>query len=131
MPSKKKTAEPGAEPFEVDPRSAKVVLHYVGENDRSARNAPPRDLTESDLARLAYVERIREIGSDVGQPIDREDPDSELIARPDPRDPDPVLVGAIVADLVASGRFSLDLPEPAKPDSPTPEPVKPADEPEG
>lgn len=134
MPAKKKPSEPSIEPFPVDARSDRVVLAYVGEDERSARNAPPRDLTENDLARLAFVERMREVGNDVGQPIDKDDPDSELITRPDPRDPDPAHVGAIVAELVASGRFSTDVPEPPaeKPDdSPTPPPDQPATKPEG
>lgn len=93
--------------FVVDPRSARVVLRYVGEDNRSARNAPPTDITEHGLARLAYVERMREIAQDVGQPIDHEKPDGPKFERPDPRSPDPDRVGAIVEELVASGRFEL------------------------
>jgi hypothetical protein len=119
MPPKKKRAASAskAEPFEVDPRSDRIVLAYVGENDRSARNAPPRALTENDLARLAYVEALAPIAEVVGQPVydDKEigdgDPADHIVGyveRPDPRDPDSQLVGEIVAELVASEYFTTD-----------------------
>ena len=128
-------AETEIQPLVVDARSDRVVLTYIGENDRSARNAPPRDLTENDLARLAFVERIREVGGDVGQPVDHEDPDGPRIERPDPHAPDPELVGAIVAELVASGRFTTDVPKPKKSKAPkddaVDQPGAPATTPEG
>lgn len=101
-------------PLEVDATSDKRVLVYVGDGTRSARNAPPHDLTGGDLARLAYIERVREIGNDVGQPIDRDDPEGARFERPDPRNPDPELVGAIVADLVASEQFARPRAKAAK-----------------
>ncbi|HXU85589.1 MAG TPA: hypothetical protein VN773_07265 [Verrucomicrobiae bacterium] len=135
MPSKKVTAEAtGPEPVAIAAHSSRVVLAYVGDG-RSARNAPPHDLTENDLARLAYIERLRPVANEIGQPIDREDPDSPLFSRPDPRDPDAAHVAEIVAELVASGHFSDEVPEPDAPateDPPTtPEPDAPATEPEG
>ena len=76
----------------IDPASADVVLAYVDdERGRSARNAPRRHLTHNDIARLAFEEALLEVARDVGQPVDRKDPDGPLIARPDPRDPDPAL----------------------------------------
>jgi len=114
----------------IDPASADVVLAYVDdERGRSARNAPRRHLTHNDIARLAFEEALLEVARDVGQPVDRKDPDGPLIARPDPRDPDPARVAAIVDELLESGYFSTDLSGiEAPPESPSvPEPAAPAD----
>lgn len=121
----------------IDPRSDEVILAYKGDGVRSARNAAPRDLTHNDVARLAYLEALGEVQNDVGQPIDREDPDSPLYERPDPRKVDQPRARRIIADLVASGLFKATRA--AKPaddgdeqkDTPPPnEPEPPAEKPE-
>jgi hypothetical protein len=111
----------------IDPTSNEVVLAYRGDGVGSARNAPTRDLTHNDIARLVYRESLGEVARDVGQPVDREDPDSPLFAPPDPRAPDQALATAIVDELVASGRFTTDVPEPApaEPEVPQPAPDAP------
>lgn len=117
-----------------DVHSAEVVLAYVDEDrGRSARNAPARDLTHNDIARLAYREALAEVQNDIGQPIDREDPDGPKFERPDHKTVDQARAAEIYASLVESGYFSTDLPAPTpEPTSDTtPEPVAPAEAPEG
>lgn len=103
MPKSKTTAIAGPE---IDPRSDEVVVWHVG--PRSARNAPARDLTHNDIARLAYREALREIASDV-------DVDAG-IERPDPRSPDQALCAEILAELLESGQFTTDPPAEAPQD---------------
>lgn len=99
----------------IDPLSAELVLEYTDEPDedqvggRSARNAPPRDLSHGDVARLAYVEALSKVAQDVGQPVRDDDgePTDEVITRPDPREPDPELTAAILTELVDSGYYKL------------------------
>lgn len=71
-------------------RSEAIALVFAGD-DRSARNVPARDLTEADLARLAYRRAAAETlagGS-----------------RPDPRRPDAALVEAIRTELLGTGLY--------------------------
>lgn len=97
----------------VDPTSTTVVLTYVGDG-RSARNIPARDLTEADIARLAYQRSLAAVAADVGQPIYREDPDSPLYERPDPRKPDPKIAETVLEELLATPLYEIAQPEPAK-----------------
>lgn len=122
----------------VDPLSARIILAHVDPAGRSARNAPARDLTEADVARLAYREALAEVAQDVGTLIDPADADGPRYERPNPRQPDPGRVGAIVVDLLASGRFvpiadapAADAPAPPPADPAAPEPAEPAPTPEG
>lgn len=112
----------------IDPRSDEIILAYVGDGSRSARNAPARHLTGNDIARLAYVEALAEVSNDIGRPIDPEDPDGPVYERPDHRVADQARCAEIIAALVESGLFSSDLPE-ADPE-PTPAPAAPAEAPE-
>lgn len=113
----------------IDPTSAAVALVHDG-SDRGAAGAPARDLTEADIARLAY-RRARAASDDqVGRLIDPDDPDKGVIARPDPRTPDPAVVAEILDELQASGRYA-PAEKPAKKaakvtDTP-PDPAAPAD----
>src|SRR5688500_4258141 len=107
-----------------DLRSDEVILAYVGDG-RSARNAPARDLTHNDIARLAYREALNEVANAVGLPIDSEDPDGPKYERPDHKVVDQARVAAIYNELAESGFFSTDVPEPAP--EPTPEPAAPAE----
>jgi hypothetical protein len=107
----------------IDLRSGEVILAYVDERGRSARNAPARDLTHNDIARLAYREALAEVANDVGQPIDRTNPDGPKYERPDHKTVDQARAGAIYADLVDSGYFSPDIPPPATEPAPAPEPT--------
>lgn len=103
----------------VDPTSDTVLFRYTGPDGeierpdgsilqlaRGAAGSPARDLTEADVARLAYRRSLDEVLDRVGQPSDPGDPDSPPITRPDPRKPDPKHVEAITAEIVASGRFT-------------------------
>lgn len=125
MPKKK------ARTTTIDPSSDAVVLTYVGDG-RSARNTPARDLTQNDVARLAYQRSLAAVAADVGQPIDREDPDSPLYERPDPRDPDPAVIAEILGELLGTGLYEGDIPEaaqePAPPDTNDTPPAAPATE---
>lgn len=119
----------------IDLSSSEVILVHVDERGRSARNAPARDLTHSDIARLAYVEALAEVANDIGQPIDREDPDGPTFERPDHKSVDQARARAIYSDLVESGYFSPDVPESASQESDeeadaATEPDAPAAEPE-
>lgn len=85
-----------------DPRSDRLVLRYVGDG-RPLNGVPARDLTESDLCRIAY-ERALTVGT-----------------RPDPRAPDQAAVAAIRDELLARGQFAL-ASSPATPAEPAPTP---------
>lgn len=86
---KTKTADP-ALPL-ADPTSERVVLAFV---EGSARNvdAPARDLTAADVARLTYLEAARRGLADG--------------IRPDPRTPDQELAAKLVEDLLRSGLYT-------------------------
>lgn len=89
----------------LDPSSAAVVLTYVGDG-REAGDAPARDLSANDLARLVFVRSTATVHSDTY-------PDADGVAtgiRPDPMNPDPETAAALVAELVATGLYSTDLP---------------------
>lgn len=127
-------AEPEAPTIEIDRTSAEVVLYFVGQ--RSARNAPARDLTHNDIARLAYREALDEVLVDVGRPIDPDDPDAGVIERPDHKTVDQERANAIVAGLLESGSFALEAPavpaeepEPTTPPTDAPDTTTPADVP--
>ena len=109
---------------EIRAGSASVVLVYA-DDGRTAAGVPARDLTANDIVRLAYVRRLSVIGQDVGRPSDPADPESEPIAAPDPRDPDPDDVRAVLDELMADGIYS----NPKEPKSSKPTPEKPADQP--
>lgn len=87
--TKKKTtrrkAAPRREPGE-------PVLLFIGPGRFAG--IPARDLTESDLARIAYRRALAETAAD-GK-------------RPDPRNPDPAALAAITAELTSSGLFMED-----------------------
>ena len=90
-----------------DPRSDRVVLHYLGsEEGVPALGAiPARDLTEADIARLVYAAALNDYdGSDPG-------------AFPDPADPRQEACRALVELLVERALYTTDVPAPA------PEPV--------
>lgn len=91
--------------MKVDPSSTAVVLEYIVEDDRPISGVPLRDLTEHDLARLAYERSLEPIADQVGRPIDPDHPERGVIARPDPLRPDPKVVQEIHDELVARGRF--------------------------
>jgi hypothetical protein len=94
----------------LDPRSDAVVLTLTGEEGVPVAGAPDgtpaRDLTEAAVARLVYERAYAAVALDVGQPIDPDDPEKGVIVRPDPRDPDPELAAAIIAELVATGGYA-------------------------
>jgi hypothetical protein len=94
----------------IDSRSDRIVLVHDG-SGRGAGGAPARDLSEHDVARLAYQRSLAEVIDRVGQPVDPEDPEKGVISRPDPRTPDPDHVEAILAELEASGRYAAPKPE--------------------
>jgi hypothetical protein len=89
-----------------------------------------RELGPADIDRLAYRRALAAVASDVGSPIDRDDPELGVITRPDPRQPDPALRAAIVAELLESGRW-IPAPEPAPAGAETTPPAEPATTPEG
>jgi len=91
---------------QIDPTSACVVLRYTGDG-RSIREVPARDLTESDLCRLAYRRALTALAP--GDP------------RPDPRVPNQSAVAAIRDELLSRGQFALAT-EPTAPDEPAPTP---------
>lgn len=113
----------------IDPASDAVVLAYVGEGG-SARNVPARDLTHNDVAHLAFQRSLAGVFDVVGQPIDPEKPDGPRHQRPDPGQPDQTVAAAVIAELVATGLYSTEVP--AAPAEPTPEttPAAPAETPE-
>jgi len=94
---------------QIDPASDETVVWWVG--PRSARDAPARDLTHADIARIAYRESLRAVVRDVGTEVD-----GEVIARPDPRQPDQALCAEILEDLVASEQFTTEAPAVDPPD---------------
>lgn len=103
----------------IDVTSAEPILRYVGANDKSAADAPPRDLSGNDIGRLAYRRALAPIVGDIGRPIVADDPDSEVYVRPDPREPDPKLVAEIIAELELSGLFEpIKKPKAEKADPP-------------
>ncbi len=110
-----------------DPLSDRLVLRYVGDG-RPIRAVPARDLTESDLCRLAYERALTAVAREVGQPIDPERPELGLVTRPDPRMPDQAAVAALRDELVDRGQFE---PASTPPAEPAPVPVAPATTPEG
>lgn len=116
----------------IDPRSAAIAVRFIGTDERGAAGAPARDLSESDIARLAYVRTLNPIISDIGRPIVSDDPESEVYVRPDPRKPDPRAVAEILAELELSGRYELVEPTPkAAKAKPTPDTAAtPAEKPE-
>lgn len=87
-----------------DPRSDRLVLRYVGDG-RPLNGVPARDLTESDLCRIAYERALMALGN----------------TRPDPRVPDQAAVAAIRDELLARGQFAL-ASSPATPAEPAPTP---------
>ncbi len=89
-----------------DPTSAHVVLRYVGDGELPISGTPLRDLTENDLARLAYERALAGVATQVGQPINPEDPEAGVYVRPDPRKPDETLVAAITGELLTGGQFA-------------------------
>lgn len=96
----------------VDPHSDRLVLRYIGDG-RSISGVPARDLSEHDLARLAYERSLAAVAGDVGRPDG-----AGVIARPDPRKPDPALVGVIHDELIARRQFEPVKPvKPAKADT--------------
>ncbi|MES2210958.1 MAG: hypothetical protein V4515_12370 [Chloroflexota bacterium] len=108
--------KPSAATF--DPRSDRVVLHYLGSDEGvpSLVGIPARDLTEADIARLVYARALNDYdGSDPG-------------ALPDPADPDQGACRALVALLVERALYTTDVvpaPEPAPTeDVPALEPVE-------
>lgn len=107
----------------IDPRSSELVLAYVG--DGRPGGAPARDLTHRDIARLVFKRQLAAVSGDVV--LDAETGISTGL-RPDHRDPDPAIAAAVIAELVASGRYSSDL---TLAPAPTPEPATPAATPEG
>lgn len=127
MPKSRKKAVAAGE---IDPTSDDVVLAYVDEDDRSARNVPARDLTHADIARLAYQRSLSEVYEDVGKPIDPDEPDGPRHQRPDPREPDQAAAAAIIEELVATGIYSTDLPPAPADPTPVTEPATPATKPE-
>lgn len=92
--------------LELDPSSAAVVLAYVGDG-RDAGDAPARDLTHNDLARLVFVRACSAVHGDTAP-----DPETGVATgiRPDPMTPDPVVAAALVAELIGTGLYSIDLP---------------------
>ena len=128
----------------VDPTSADIALVYVGEDGRGAAGAPPRDLTEADVARLVYKRELAAVTADIGRPSVPDDPESEPIAKPDPRKPRQAAVDELVDALKASGRYAGpntkaakakgdDAPpeSPAREPLPEPNPPNPNDQPDG
>jgi len=94
----------------IDVSSAETVLVHDG-SERGALGAPARDLSGSDIGRLAYRRSLEAVNDQVGQPIRDPDaaPDSEpigYVTRPDPRKPDIDVVDAVIDELVASGRYA-------------------------
>ncbi len=87
-PAKKETREKKADDAKAEP----TVLRYVG--NRAFGGVPARDLTERDVARVAYVREVRAIGSD-GR-------------RPDKRKPDPEVVKQVTAELTGSGLYERE-----------------------
>lgn len=70
-------------------RAAGVVLRYAGRGP--FRGAPARDLTDADIARLAYRRSLTGTGAEG--------------IRPDPANPDPDVVSTITAELTGSGLY--------------------------
>jgi hypothetical protein len=105
-------------PPTIDATSDEIVAHYTGDGTLAAAGAPARDLTHNDIARLAYQREISEVGDMVGKPADRDDPDSRIVERPDPRKPKAVTVKAILAELDESGRYRIDSGKTTKSSTP-------------
>lgn len=99
-----------------DPRSAAVVLRYVGDG-RPIAGIPTRDLTESDLCRIVHRQALVN--------WDPREPDAG--PRPDPLAPDQAAIASLAALLVERGTFTTDLSEPAAPATDS-EPAAPATE---
>jgi hypothetical protein len=122
----------------LDPRSDAVVLTFTGEDGVPAAGAPTgtpaRDLTENDLASLAYARSLGAVAKVVGTPIDPEDPGKGLYVRPDPRQPDPEVVAALVEELLVTGQYATPgtKPKQSKPAAPaaTDETAETAEKPE-
>lgn len=114
----------------IDPTSDAIVFVHDG-SERGAAGAPARDLTENDIARLAYRRSVAAVTDDVGRPIDPDDPEAGVIERPDPRKPDPEVVDEILAELEASGRYARPERKKASAkkssETPTPESAAPAE----
>lgn len=100
MPSPKKPAES----LELDPRSADVVLYYVGDG-RAPRGVPADDLTQNQLARLVYIRSLDALGNELVV-----DPKTGIGSgiRPDQKAPDPKVAAEIVNELVATGWYSTE-----------------------
>jgi hypothetical protein len=129
--AKRRTVRVGATPEAftgpgIDPRSGEIAIYYV-EGEPVPGEVPARDLNGGDLDRIAYQRAWRAADGERPGPISPED------------------LAVIADELVASGAFSRDLPRgtleedpdalpdgeaPAPDESPTTEPVTPAEEPE-
>jgi len=97
----------------IDPRSDRVALFYTGDDDGTpfVTGIPARDLTEGDIARLVYVERVGKV-----QP--GEDAPAEITgAAAD------AAHGALMDRLTETGIYRRTDPEKRKPAEP---PVTPA-----
>lgn len=124
---------------EISHDSADVVLEYSGDGRSYVRDAPARDLTGSDIARVAYLRELAEVAQDVGQPIDREDPDKGVVQRPDPRAPKAETIRTVLDELEASGKYAAPsgrVPRGTTESKPAEQPAEatpeqPAEEPEG
>lgn len=113
---------------DIDHTSDEIVLKYTGDGNRIVRDVPARDLTGADVARLAYVRDLRPIANGVGQPVDRDDPDSPVHERPDPRNPKASTIREVLDELEASDIYeALPAPKAAKKD---PEPTVTTNQPD-
>lgn len=82
-------------------------LRFSGDPDLPIRDIPARDLEPADVARIAHRRALTAWDPGTGDP------------RPDPLAPDPALVEAVIADLLARPQHDFELStEPAGPAEP-------------
>lgn len=113
--ARKKPAAAGTAKVSIDPRSGEPILFLV---ERKHGEFPARDLSGSDLNRVAYRRALRE--DPTTRPPDRAEPQ---------------VLEAIAGELVDGGFYTRNVsrgtpPAPADPPNPDAEPVTPAEEPE-
>ena len=109
------TAKKSPDAIALDPRSAALVLSYVGD-ERPMAGIPARDLSENDVCRIVHERAMAAY-----------EPLVEGSVRPDPLTPDQAAVRALVDELLALGVFTIYE---APPDPPA-EAATPADTMEG
>lgn len=128
----------------IDVSSDAVLLYHIDERGRAAGGAPARDLSQHDVARMAY-RRARQATNDlVGRPVDPEDPEAGVIERPDPRNVAQEYVDGVLDELLESGFYGTSptkkkskaakseapTTEAPTPDDSAPETAAPAEKPE-